>query len=61
MIGTYTHRRLQMRKLKALCLMGMFLAVGACQDLDVPNINDPDRTRAIGDPRDVESDRKSVV
>lgn len=44
-----------MRKLKALCLMGMFLAVGACQDLDVPNINDPDRTRAIGDPRDVES------
>jgi hypothetical protein len=34
---------------------GALLAIAACQDLNVPNTNDPDRDRALANPADVEA------
>ncbi|MCK5650735.1 MAG: hypothetical protein KAJ42_05135 [Gemmatimonadetes bacterium] len=45
-----------MRVFKILALMVMLASVGnACTDLEVTNLNDPDRQRAIQTPGDVES------
>lgn len=44
-----------MKTLKALGLTALVLGAGACQDLAVENVNQPDADRAIGEPRAVES------
>lgn len=44
------------RTIQRLTVLGAVLLVGAgCQDLDVVNVNEPDRTRALEEPGDVES------
>jgi hypothetical protein len=44
-----------MRHVKTLALLGLAFAVGACQDLQVDNVNAPDESRALSEPGDVES------
>ena len=44
-----------MKLLRILALAGIAISATACGDLDVVNLNDPDRERAISTPGDVES------
>jgi hypothetical protein len=41
--------------LKCGVALGCLAALSACQDLNVPNTNDPDRDRALSEPADVEA------
>jgi len=44
-----------MRNFKIPAGIALVLALGACQDLDVQNLNDPDRERAISSAEDIQS------
>jgi hypothetical protein len=44
-----------MKIVKYLAVLGLVLSVGACQDLEVENLNAPDEARALSEPGDVES------
>ncbi len=51
------HSRKHMNRnlLRTLAVAAAGLTAGACQDLTVPNTNDPDRLRALAEPGDVEA------